>query len=282
MEAGGPAYRLRYLAFDPETYDRYYNGITNRVLWFLHHYLWDTPRTPSFGRETAAAWEAFRRGEPRLRGGDGRGGSLAGSGGEARGVPGAGLPPGAGPGDAARASARRARSRTSPTSRSRDRATSRSFPRRYRDELLGGLLGADVLGFHSPEWAERFLLSCRTLGGARVDLRRRVVRLAGARGSRARVPDRSRRRRARGGGRPAGGRGGRARAARVEGDARLLLRVDRAELAKNILRGFLAFDRFLERRPEWLGRVKFLALLNPSREHIPEYGDIHRGVCRRR
>jgi trehalose 6-phosphate synthase len=57
-----------------------------------------------------------------------------------------------------------------------------------------------------------------------------------------------------------------------KGDSRLLLRVDRAELAKNILRGFLAFDRFLERSPEWRGRVKFLALLNPSRENIPEYG----------
>src|SRR5436309_14403583 len=44
VDAAGAAYRLRYLAFDPTTFDRYYNGWANRVLWFLHHYLWDTPR----------------------------------------------------------------------------------------------------------------------------------------------------------------------------------------------------------------------------------------------
>src|SRR5262249_33061121 len=43
VEAEGADYRLRYLSFDPEVFDRYYNGWTNQVLWFLHHYLWDTP-----------------------------------------------------------------------------------------------------------------------------------------------------------------------------------------------------------------------------------------------
>jgi len=53
--------------------------------------------------------------------------------------------------------------------------------------------------------------------------------------------------------------------------ARLVLRVDRTDLSKNILRGFLAFEEFILRHRRWRGRVKHLALLNPSRESVPEY-----------
>ena len=43
------------------------------------------------------------------------------------------------------------------------------------------------------------------------------------------------------------------------------------ELSKNIVRGFLAYDLLLEERPELRERVTFAALLNPSRESLPEY-----------
>jgi trehalose 6-phosphate synthase len=55
------------------------------------------------------------------------------------------------------------------------------------------------------------------------------------------------------------------------GDARLLLRVDRLELSKNIVRGYRAYDDFLSQHPEWRGRVRFLSLLPRSRTEIPEY-----------
>ena len=45
----------------------------------------------------------------------------------------------------------------------------------------------------------------------------------------------------------------------------------RLEPSKNILRGFLAHELFLKQHPEWLGRVKFLALLSPSREEMKAY-----------
>jgi trehalose 6-phosphate synthase len=51
----------------------------------------------------------------------------------------------------------------------------------------------------------------------------------------------------------------------------LLVRVDRLDLSKNIIRGFLAFDRFLELYPEFCDRITFLALLQPSREDVEEY-----------
>jgi trehalose 6-phosphate synthase len=55
------------------------------------------------------------------------------------------------------------------------------------------------------------------------------------------------------------------------GDRRLIVRSDRVELSKNIVRGFHAYDLLLEEHPELRERVVFAALLNPSRESLPEY-----------
>jgi trehalose 6-phosphate synthase len=55
------------------------------------------------------------------------------------------------------------------------------------------------------------------------------------------------------------------------GDAKLLLRVDRLELSKNIVRGYQAYEAFLDANPGWRGKVKFLSLLPSSRSEIPEY-----------
>jgi trehalose 6-phosphate synthase len=51
----------------------------------------------------------------------------------------------------------------------------------------------------------------------------------------------------------------------------MIARVDRIELSKNVLRGFLAYDDLLRTRPEWRGRVVFVAQVYPSRESLPEY-----------
>ena len=58
----------------------------------------------------------------------------------------------------------------------------------------------------------------------------------------------------------------------VAGRAELLIvRADRIDPSKNVVRGFAAFERLLERRPDLVGHVQFHALLDPSRESIPEY-----------
>jgi len=266
---GGGSYAVRYLSFDPGVFDRYYNGWANRVLWFLHHYLWDLPRTPVFDEDAEADWDAFVAVNRAFA--------------EATAQEGAAL----GPSTAfliqdyhlclvpamlkeLRPGARIAHFSHIPFA---GPSYLRILPERYRVAILGGLLGADVVGFHAPAWAERFLLSCRLLEGARVDLRRRIVRYRG-REVRVRVN-------------PIGldvpalhaeAAGEDVRRADAElrewkGDRAMLLRVDRAELSKNILRGFLAFDRFLEANARWRGRVVFLALLNPSRENLPEYAE---------
>jgi trehalose 6-phosphate synthase len=55
------------------------------------------------------------------------------------------------------------------------------------------------------------------------------------------------------------------------GDRKILVRVDRMELSKNVLRGFDAYDALLEAEPAWRERVTFVALCYPSRERLPEY-----------
>src|SRR5947199_1822626 len=53
----------------------------------------------------------------------------------------------------------------------------------------------------------------------------------------------------------------------------LIIRVDRADLSKNVLRGFTAFDVFLQQHPEFRERVTFIAHLQPSRTDVPEYAE---------
>jgi trehalose 6-phosphate synthase len=147
----------------------------------------------------------------------------------------------------------------------------RVLPAKIRDAVLRGLLGADVLGFHSQAWAENFLMSARSLAGVRADLARSRVTVEGrdvlvrihpisveARPMRELSASLEVRRQRR-------------ELNRWRGNARLILRVDRLELTKNIVRGFLAYEAFLTGNPTWRGRVRFLALLSPSRQELPEY-----------
>ena len=61
----------------------------------------------------------------------------------------------------------------------------------------------------------------------------------------------------------------------VVGDRLVIARCDRVELSKNIVRGFLAFDRLLEARPGLRGRVVFVAMLYPSRQGLASYLAVH-------
>jgi trehalose 6-phosphate synthase len=64
------------------------------------------------------------------------------------------------------------------------------------------------------------------------------------------------------------------------GDRQLIVRVDRTELSKNIVRGVAAFRELLETRPQWHGRVVHVAFAYPSRSAIPEYQEYTEQVLR--
>jgi trehalose 6-phosphate synthase len=54
---------------------------------------------------------------------------------------------------------------------------------------------------------------------------------------------------------------------------KLIVRVDRTDPAKNLVRGFLAYERLLEDHPEHHGRVALWAFLQPSRQDVDAYRD---------
>ncbi len=167
-DTGGDV-RMRYIVVEPERYERYYNEVANRTLWFAYHYLWDTVRSPVFGRDTEAAWQDYTEVNRTFAE------TLARE-----------------PGDPAfliqdyhlslaprflrelRPDARIAHFSHTPFAGS---TYLRILPTTVREGVLRGMLGADVLGFQTGTWAENFLFSARGLSGARVYLaRQRGVR----------------------------------------------------------------------------------------------------------
>ena len=64
------------------------------------------------------------------------------------------------------------------------------------------------------------------------------------------------------------------------GNRKLIVRIDRTELSKNIVRGLRAYKEFLAAHPEWHGRVVHLAFAYPSRHDLPEYREYTAAVQR--
>ncbi|MDX6201489.1 MAG: trehalose 6-phosphate synthase, partial [Frankiales bacterium] len=64
------------------------------------------------------------------------------------------------------------------------------------------------------------------------------------------------------------------------GNRRILLRIDRTELSKNIVRGLAAYRELLRDHPEWRGKVVHLAFAYPSRHDLPEYREYTAAVQR--
>ena len=122
-----------------------------------------------------------------------------------------------------------------------------------------GLLANDVVGFHTERWRRAFLECVDRFVPAGVGSTRVVAHPIGV------DPTEFERR--------ADDPVVLERQAQIEAwrPEQLVVRVDRVDPSKNIVRGFEAFGLLLERHPELRGRVGFLALLAPSREDVPEY-----------
>jgi trehalose 6-phosphate synthase len=145
------------------------------------------------------------------------------------------------------------------------------LPRTIREELLEGMLGADLLGFLVPRWSRNFLRCCAD-GGYQVNRDQGTVRAPDGRVVHVRAyplgvdADDLRRR--------VTERDVQAQLRSVRDLARgrnLVVRVDRMELSKNIIRGLDGFAAFLEANPRMRGRVVHFALAYASRRDLPEY-----------
>ncbi len=151
----------------------------------------------------------------------------------------------------------------------------RVLPAGMRDRLLHGLLGCDVVAFHTRRFARNFLLCAQELLDLPVDLRRMTVEVDGRTVAARAYPisiDVEQLERT------AASAPVREHAAALTegylGDGRqLIVRVDRTDPSKNIVRGFRAFGLLLDQHPELRGRVTYLASLMPSRQDVPESAD---------
>jgi trehalose 6-phosphate synthase len=141
-----------------------------------------------------------------------------------------------------------------------------------RNEIYNGILANDIIGFHTRSYRRNFLQCCRDLLDCDVDFEHGLVHL-----SDREVWVRAYPLPIDSGGVRAVVRRPRTRAFEEELLRRrrdhLILRVDRADLSKNVLRGFSAFDVFLEQHPEFRENVSFIAQLMPSRTDVPEYAE---------
>ena len=147
----------------------------------------------------------------------------------------------------------------------------RSFP--WKEELLDGMLGNDLLGFHLRQYCCDFLDAVRRETDARVDVHGgRVVAGSNVTAVQAfpmgidfrrhcEIADSSK-----------------TRAAveawkRATGDGvRVGIGIDRIDYTKGIPNRIRALDLFLEQHPEWRGKLVFVQVGAPSRTEIPEYG----------
>jgi trehalose 6-phosphate synthase len=250
-------FRVRLLGIDAETYRLAYDVISNQVLWFVHHGLYDLPREPAFGPELAEAWQAYREVNRAF----------------------ADVVTDTAPAGAAvlvqdyhlalmgLTLAERRPDLVAVHFHHTPFATPtwlRVLPQHVAGELVSGLAAHRACGFHSARWADDFTASCRDVQG--LTPRTFVSPLPTAADD---VLD------------AAASPACEAALAEIEaavGDRHVVARVDRIELSKNLLRGFQAFDLLLEHRPAWRERVVFLASVYPSRTGVPAYIEYQQDV----
>jgi trehalose 6-phosphate synthase len=264
----GSRYRVRLVVHDERAYDWFYNVVANPTLWFLQHYLWGLPEQPNLDQGLHHAWNE-----------------------------------GYVPVNRAFAEAVAAEREREPEAtvffhdyhlylapafvrELRPDALLAHFvhipwpqsdywhvlDRPIRNAIHAGLIANDVLGFHTHRWRRNFLRTCGDFLTVEVDYDECTIEADGRRVLVTSHPisvdahefDELKTSRA-------------VLAAEEELVARrpekLVLRVDRTDPSKNVVRGFRAFEAYLDAHPEARGRVGMLALLDPSRQDIPEYSE---------
>lgn len=262
---------VHFINPDPQAYDGYYNQISNPLLWFLQHSMWDVPRSPIIDQNT---WEAWDNGYKAV--------NL----------------------QFAKEIAEIVRQKEKPVLimlqdyhlyltarylkkylRGQDVTISLFvhipwpgpeywgiLPARMRQEMLDGLAAVDLMGFQTSEDGLNFIRTCENyLPKAIVKYRIRRVRYrshdtiihdfpisidvsaleAMADTEEVSVYQQE--------------------ISRQVIDKKMILRVDRLEPSKNIIRGFQAYKSLLENHPEYRGKLVFMAYLIPSRVGVEEY-----------
>ncbi|WP_320784396.1 trehalose-6-phosphate synthase [Streptomyces sp. CRN 30] len=244
---------VRMLDIPADVHSDAYNGIANSVLWFVHHMLYQTPVEPVFDAEFRRRWDsyvAFNRAFAEALAEEAAEGAVAL-------VQDYHLTLVPGMLRELRPDLRIGHFSHTPWA---PVEYFRMLPDDIAEQVLRGMLGADRLGFLTHRWADAFTACCDALVGGLGSTEVGVHGLgadAEFLRKRSRESDVDER--------MAALRG------QIGEGRRTVVRVDRTELSKNIVRGLLAYRELLRRRPEWRERVVHVAFAYPSRQDLAVY-----------
>jgi trehalose 6-phosphate synthase len=262
-----PRYFLKLVYLPHLAYQWYYNEISNKYLWYLQHYLFDTLRNPMFDEQTKQFWqEGYVVANKKF----------------------------------AQVALAETKSVDNPIFICNDyhlylvpaflrmakpRATLLHFthipcpspdywrflPQPYRNQIFSSLLNCDIIAFHSWRYVDNFLNCCKNFLDTKIERRSRKI-IYGDRqilvkaypisvsvsgleefASTSAVKSYEK---------------------QLKEDSKkykLIVRVDRAELSKNFIRGFDAFTRLLNKYPKWRKKVRFIVYAYPTRQDLLDY-----------
>jgi trehalose 6-phosphate synthase len=268
-----PKFYLPFLIFDSDVYHKYYDDISNSVLWYTQHYIWKKPETFKEEEYLSRAWiEGY--------------------------IP------------VNKAYASKINDLIVPDKQnivmlqdyhlylaaSYIRKTHPNLiltqfihipwpkakylsilPEYMRQPIIESLLANDIVGFHIPRYATNFLDSCIEIAD-KVDYQNNVVYYKDRTihvksypisidmdslnqlSEHSDVFNYER------------------YIEKLRGDSFLIYRTDRADLSKNILRGYQAYEMFLEKHPEYHGKVVFLATGKSTRSNLKDYQDYRKSI----
>jgi trehalose 6-phosphate synthase len=270
LEAAGPSAgrtAVRALDIPADTFQAAYNAVANATLWFVHHLLFDTPVEPRFGPAFRRDWQSYVVYNEAFAHAIAAGATAAPVTAQVLVqdyhlslvprmvrdmVPGIRI-------------AHFSHTPWAPVD------YYRILPDDIGRAVLDGILGANHAGFLCQRWADAFLDCCEALLGAQVDRAAQRVIHRGHVTSIGIHPL----------GVDAPALRERALAADVQehvdalttaaAGRKLIVRIDRTELSKNILRGLAAYRELLTNRPELRGQVIHVAFAYPSRSSVPGY-----------
>jgi trehalose 6-phosphate synthase len=258
---------VRALDIPPAIFQGAYNAVANAALWFVQHLMFDTPVQPVFGPGFRRDWQSYEAYNDAFAQALAEGVSTA--------------------PDQVRVLVQDYHLALVPRML-RDRVPGvriahfshtpwapvdyyRILPDESGRAVLDGILGADHAGFLSQRWASAFLDCCEALLGAQVDrdtqrvIHRGHVTSVGVHPLGVDAPVLRERACA------ADVQAGVDALEQLAGDRKIIVRIDRTELSKNILRGLIAYRELLATRPEWHERVVHVAFAYPSRSSVPGY-----------
>lgn len=269
-----PDFCVSFVVVDRDIYENYYSVISNPLIWFVQHYMWNTPYLPEIDDKIHKAWhdsyvyvnkqfaeriiEEAKSGEnkPLIMLQDYH---LYTCPGQIR--------------------------------EELDNAFLSQFihipwpqseyfgilPEYMQEAIIKGLLSNDIVGFHIEKYVKNFLWTCEPYVD-KIDFNKDMIwyddRVISVKHYPISVDDK-----------------GLKELSKsqdvlkkeefvkeVKGDGFLIYRTDRADLSKNIIRGFKAYELFLQKHPEFHGKVKFLSTGKPTRQQIKAYNDYKKEI----